>query len=355
MSAPLPLRTFNLRAEIDQTLAVAVTLMYSHSLEAAALAGQAQQRASALHYREGEARAWLIRARAAHALPHRDDAYTASLAATALADSLGDTLLWSEATHIAAESQYGAGHYQQAEPHWLALLARGLADGPPLARLLGYLGMAKLYFMLDAPVQTAAMFARARRELPQIERLDYRFGLHINIAAYHYRGGDDAAAVAELAEAEALLSRLGFCEFEAELYYYRGYLLKRQGKPAEARQQFERSLSLNGSANNHWGKVVNLIALGETCLALAEPHAADHYLRRALEGAKWIPSPYLQAQCHSVLAQASAAVGDTQAEFAHWQRHFAILETLQHRDSAADRVEAIAQLSAKIAALEAAV
>ncbi|AOY01036.1 hypothetical protein [Jeongeupia sp. USM3] len=352
MSAPQHPRTFNLRAEIDQTLAVAATLTHSQPAEALALAQQARQRAHAIAYHAGEARACLQAGRAGFAVPDGEDAHPACLDAAALADALGDRLLWSEAIHLAAETHYGLGRYQQAEAHWLALLERGLADGPALARLLGYLGMAKLYFMLVAPEPTAAMLDKAKRALPQVDRLDICFGLHINIAAHHYRCGNDDAAGAELAEAEALLPRLGFCEFEPELYYYRGYLLKRQGRLVAARRQFERSLSLNGSAHNHWGKVVNLVALGETCLALAEPHAADHYLRRALDGAVQLGSPYLEAECHAALARASADVGYTHGEFAHWQRHFALMTRLEQRDNAADRADAIAQLRARIDAIE---
>ncbi|MBM3116549.1 tetratricopeptide repeat protein [Jeongeupia naejangsanensis] len=353
MSAPLPARVFNLRAEIDQTLAVAATLTHSQPAEALLLATQSRQRAQAIAYRAGEARAWMQAARAAFAMPDCAEAHPACVAAAELADTLGDPLLWSEATHIAAEVRYGSGSYQEAEAHWLALLERGLAGGPALARLLGYLGMAKLYFMLIAPEPAAAMLAKAERELPDIDRLDIRFGLHINIAAHHYRCGDDDATVAELATAEALLPRLGFCEFEPELYYYRGYLLKRQGRLGEARQQFERSLSLNGSAHNYWGKVVNLVALGETCLDLAQPHAADHYLRRALDGAISLGAPYLEAQCQAALARACADIGDTHGEFAYWQRHFTLMAQLEQRDNAADRPDAIAQLGARIAALEA--
>ncbi|GHD64951.1 tetratricopeptide repeat protein [Jeongeupia chitinilytica] len=353
MSAPQHPRTFNLRAEIDQTLAVAATLTHSQPTEALALANQAQQRARAISYREGEARAWLQAGRAAFAMPDCDEAHPACVAAAELAESIGDMTLWSEATHIAAEVRYGLGRYQQAEVHWLALLERGLVQGLALAQLFGYLGMAKLYFMLVAPGPTSAMLDKARRVLPQVDRLDVRFGLHINIAAHHYRCGEDAAAGIELAEAETLLPRLGFCEFEPELYYYRGYLFKRQGRLVEARQQFERSLSLNGSAHNHWGKVVNLVALGETCLAQGEPHAADHYLRRALDGAIQLGSPYLEAECYAALARACADVGYTHGEFAHWRAHFNLLEQLERRDNASDRADAVAQLGARIAALEA--
>ncbi|WP_284206266.1 hypothetical protein [Chitiniphilus shinanonensis] len=317
-------RAHDLRSEIDQTLAVAGTLANVSPNQALQLAGQAQMLAESIEYHPGQALALYTQAAAHSARNVLNEADQAARRALEMAETHALWSLWFDTLDLASGISYDLEQYDVAVDNWLKQLERGFDRNDPLAILRGYLGLGKAFFIYGDPVTTTAMLEKAREYLPQISRNDVAFCLYINLAADACHRGDFAAALVELAAAEALLDDMGYCQYEHELYYYRGHIYRRQGKLQAALRQLERSLVLNAGTSNQWGRTVNLIELGETCLDLGQLHAAQYYLNSVEE----VPMLYLQMQIHGVLARVSAAVGRTDREFVHWQKHFALAEQL---------------------------
>ncbi|TJZ77635.1 hypothetical protein [Chitiniphilus eburneus] len=320
----MPPRAHDLRSEIDQTLAVAGTLANVSPEQALQLAGQAQMLAESIEYHAGQALALYTQAAAFSARNALVDAERMARRAQEMAEAHALWALWFDTLDLASGIAYDLEQYDVAVDGWLKQLERGFDRDEPLAILRGYLGLGKVFFMYGDLPTTTAMLEKAREYLPQITRHDVAFGLYINLAADACHHADFSAALKELASAEALLDEMGYCQYEHELYYYRGHIYRRQGKLHAALRQLERSLALNAGTSNQWGRTVNLIELGETCLDLGQLHAAQYYLNSVEEA----PMLYLQMQIHGVLARVSAAVGRTDREFVHWQKHFALAERM---------------------------
>ena len=112
------------------------------------------------------------------------------------------------------------------------------------------------------------------------------------------------------------------------MYYYRAHLLRNVGQKEAAKQQLERALALSARSSNYWGKVVNMIAIGELHLEQNETHSSHYFMQQAMDAAASIPAKYLLMLAHAGLAQTYAAKGQTDLEFTHWQQHFEIAEEI---------------------------
>ncbi|HSC79019.1 MAG TPA: hypothetical protein VLC08_01575 [Chitinolyticbacter sp.] len=319
-----PPRVHDLRSEIDQTLTVAGTMANVSPGQALQLAAQAQMLADSIEYHAGLARALYAQAAAHSALNDMPKAAEVVRQVLSLAHEHGLWPLWFDTLDLAAGIAYDLEDYEAAIDAWLTSMERGYEHDAMLAVLRGYVGLSKVFFMYGDVPTKRALLEKARALLPAVGDGEVAFGLYINLAADACHRSDYAQALEELAAAEAMLPELGYCQYEHELYYYRGHVLRRQGQLAAAMRQLERGLALNASRSNLWGTTVNLIELGEACLDLGQLHAAQYYLNSVGDA----PSLYLRMQVHGALARVNAALGRTDREFGHWQQHFALAEQL---------------------------
>ena len=322
---------YNLRAEIEQNLDIAYSLIHTAPDEAMRLAGFAQQRADSMAASAAQTRAALIIALAFRAMPtaNVDERVHAAQQASQLALHHNQGEAWVAAQDCWADVCYDQGHYGEAMDLWLQLLEAGLENQWFDAIARAYIGIGKLFFIYDDPNSCLATHLKVAPLLGKIARLDLHVCHHINVAAAQLHLRNDAASHAALDRAQAVLQTLAFCEYEPELYYYRAHLLRNVGDNSAAKQQLERALALSARSSNYWGKVVNMIALGELHLEQNETHASHYFMQQALNMAQEIPAKYLVMLAHGGLAQSYAAKGQTDLEFSHWQQHFALAEEIK--------------------------
>jgi len=322
--------TYNLRSEIEETLNIARSLIHAAPDEALRLAHFVTDRAATIEDHKSEALAALVIALAFRAMPtakeDEREAAAAKASQLALQNDLDDT--WIDATDCYADVCYDTGNYNEAMDLWLQLLEVGLERRWSKAIARAYIGIGKLFFIFEDPPSSLATHLKVTPLLSDIPDKNIHVCHYLNVAAAQLHLHNDLASNQALDQAENALQTLAFCEYEPELYYYRGHLLKKVGQKQAAKQQFERAFALNGSSNNYWGKVVNMIAIGELHLEQNETHSSHYFMQQALDAAASIPAKYLLMLAHAGLAQTYAAKGQTDLEFTHWQQHFEIAEEI---------------------------
>lgn len=323
---------YNVRNQVIELLDIAQTLVHSSPAQAVELANQAADRAQALGYGELEAQAWLTRLQAYRAQPRTtlDQIEVTALQAIDLTRAAGQTAGWVEAMNCYSDIMYGIGQYDVAMSYWLQLLEAGIDQDLPLARAYGYIGVGKLFWTFEDPTSSLQYTDKASEALQAVALINPKVCLLINQASYCYQHRDYPGAHGYLDQAEALLQDVAFCEYEPEIYYYRGYLLRAAGDLRAAQEQFKRALLLNAHSSNFWGKSVTMIGLGEVSLDLHEPHKAMYFMQQALEIASATPNSYryIVMQAHHGLARCYQALGQTEREFRHWTLHFDLADEL---------------------------
>jgi tetratricopeptide (TPR) repeat protein len=323
---------YNLLAEITQTLDIAKTLVHPQPDEAIRLANYAAERANTLGHSEEETRAWLIKLLAYRARPQTTSAEIEEAALNTLRLAQNNLLhdTWIEALNCHADILYGFGHYDAAMDQWLQLLEAGLELNWPYAKALAYIGIGKLFWIFEDPQACMEYSNKAKDALQNVEQIEPKACLIINLAAYAYQRRQYDLSHQYLDQAEQLLKTIAFCEYEPEIYYYRGYLLRAAGQTTPALEQLKRALVLNAHSNNNWGKAVTMIGLGEIYLELGEAHKALYFMQQSLTTAMAAPNHYryLVMQAHEGLAKCYNMIGQTENEFSHWAQHFDLSDTL---------------------------
>ncbi|WP_288841694.1 hypothetical protein [uncultured Deefgea sp.] len=322
---------YDLRAEIEQMLLIARALVYTDPAETLRLAQFISFRAQSINDARAETQATLLIALAFRATPSVAEGVREHMAEVAcqLAQHYADDESWLTAIDCHADVAYDIANYAKAMDLWLQLLKRSLAQQWPEGMARAYIGLGKLFFISEDLASSLATHLKVAPLLAQICDKNLHICHHINIAAAQLHLNHDTAAQLALDRAEALLCELPFCEFEPELHYYRAHLLRKAGQQNLAKQQLERALALSARSCNHWGKVVNMIALGELHLEQQQTHASQYFMQQALDTATEIPAKYLVQLAHAGLAKSYAASGQTDLEFTHWQQHFAIYEEIK--------------------------
>lgn len=323
---------YNLRDEIRQTLDIAKTLIHPHPDEAIRLAGLAADRALTLGHTEDETSAWLVKLLAFRARPSTAlaDIEEAAQLTIQLAQNNAQHDVWVEAVNCYADILYGIGQYDAAMDYWLQLLEAGIDHDWPLAKGQAYLGIGKLFWTFEDPTACLEHSQKAQKELDLVDLVVPKVCLTINLAAYAYQRRQYFLSHQYLDQAEEMLKDVAFCEYEPEIYYYRGYLLRAEGNIEAACEQLKRALLLNAHSSNTWGKSVTMIGLGEIYLDMGEPYKAQYFMHQALETAQATPNhfPYLVMQAHEGLAKCYNATGQTEQEFSHWSLHFDMADKL---------------------------
>ncbi|QZA77801.1 hypothetical protein K4H28_16285 [Deefgea tanakiae] len=322
--------TYNLRTEIEETLNIARSLIHTDPDEALRLARFVTDRAASIEDRNSQALAALIIALAFRAIPSAKEDEREAAAATASLLALQNDLddAWIDAIDCHADVSYDTGNYNEAMDLWLQLLEVGLERRWPKAIARAYIGVGKLFFIYEDPQSSLEAHLKVTPLLSEIADKNIHVCHYLNVAAAQLHLHNELASNQALDLAESALIELAFCEYEPELYYYRGHLLRNAGQKEAAKQQFERAFALNGRSSNYWGKVVNMIAIGELHLAQNETHSSHYFMQQALDAAASIPAKYLLMLAHAGLAQTYAAKGQTDLEFTHWQQHFEIAEEI---------------------------
>lgn len=331
--------TYNLRTEIEETLNIARSLIHADPNEALRLAHFVTDRAATIEDHQSQAQAALVIALAYRAMPSalEDEREQAAAKASQLALQYELNEAWVDAIDCHADVSYDTGNYNEAMDLWLQLLEVGLERDWAKAIARAYIGIGKLFFVFEDPESSLATHLKVTPLLSEISDPNLQVCFYLNVAAAQLHLQNEAAAHQALDNAENTLRNLAFCEYEPELYYYRGHLLRKAGQSAAAKQQFERAFALNGSSNNYWGKVVNMIAIGELHLEQNETHSSHYFMQQALDAAASIPAKYLLMLAHAGLAQTYAAKGQTDLEFTHWQQHFEIADEI-NRGKASQRL-----------------
>ena len=322
---------YDLRAEIEQTLKIANSFIHTDPTEAMRLAQFVMQRAASIEDSPSQALAALVIAQAFRAMPTAEDGEreTAAAKASLLAQQNGLDDTWIDAIDCQADVTYDSANYAEAMDLWLQLLEAGLEHRWPTAMARAYIGIGKLFFIYEDPQSSLDTHLKVTPLLSQIDNKDLHVCHYLNVAAAQLHLRNDAASSQALDLAEAILQDLPFCEYEPELYYYRAHLLRNLGQTNAAKKQLERALALSARSSNYWGKVVNMIAIGELHLEQNETHSSQYFMQQAMETAASIPAKYLLMLAHAGLAQTYAAKGQIDLEFTHWQQHFEIAETIK--------------------------
>ncbi len=323
---------YDLRAEIEQTLKIAHSFIHTDPEEAMRLAQFVLQRAETITDSPSQARAALVIALAFRAIPivENSDRERAAANACFLALQNGLDEVWVDALDCHADITYDSAKYAQAMDLWLQLLEIGLERRWPAAMARAYIGIGKLFFIYEDPQSSLDTHLKVTPLLAKIDNKDLHVCHYINVAAAHLHLRNDLASHQALDLAQATLQDLAFCEYESELYYYRAHLLRNSGQRDDAKKQLERALALSARSSNYWGKVVNMIAIGELHLEQNETHSSQYFMQQAMETAASIPAKYLLMLAHAGLAQTYSATGQTDLEFTHWQQHFEIAEAIKN-------------------------
>lgn len=323
---------FNLQAEIQQTLDIATTLVHTNPHESIRLARQAAARAEMLARGDLETQSSLIQLLAYRALPSTvpDVIEQAALQTITLAQTYQQDEVWIEAMNTYADVLYGTNQYDAAMDYWLRLLEAGIDRNEPYAKAVAYIGIGKLFWTFEDPQACLAYYEKARLALEHSERVEPRVCLLINLAACAYQRRQYAQAHEYLDQAEGLVAELAFCEYEPEIYYYRGYLYRAVGQQEQACQLLKRALMRNAHTCNIWLRAVTMVGLGEIYLDLNMPHQAQYFMQQALDVTLATPNlyRYLVMQAHEGLARCYQATGQTELEFKHWSTHFDLSDAL---------------------------
>lgn len=324
--------TYDLRAEIKETLQIARRFIHTDPNEALRLAQFVMDRAATIENSDSQAQAALVIALAFRAMPSakEDEREAAAALASSLALQNGLDEAWIDAIDCYADVSYDTGNYSEAMDLWLQLLEVGLDRRWPKAIARAYIGIGKLFFIYEDPQSCLATHQKVAPLLSDIADQNIHVCHYLNVAAAQLHLRNDTASHQALDLAENAVHKLAFCEYESELYYYRAHLLRNAGQKEAAKQQLERALALSARSSNYWGKVVNMIAIGELHLEQNETHSSHYYMQQALDAAASIPAKYLLMLAHAGLAQTYAAKGQTDLEFNHWQQHFAISEEINN-------------------------
>ncbi len=322
--------TYDLRAEIEETLKIARSFIHTDPNEALRLARFVMDRAATIEDREAQALAALVIALAFRATPsaEEDQRETAAATATSLALQSGLDDEWIDAIDCHADVTYDSGNYNEAMDLWLQLLEVGLERRWPKAIARAYIGIGKLFFIYEDPQSSLDTHLKVTPLLTHIPDKNIHVCHYLNVAAAQLHLQNNLASSQALDLAESALHELAFCEYEPEIYYYRAHLLRNIDQKEAAKQQLERALALSARSSNYWGKVVNMIAIGELHLEQNETHSSHYFMQQALDAAASIPAKYLLMLAHAGLAQTYAAKGQTDLEFTHWQQHFQIAEEI---------------------------
>ncbi|WP_028454762.1 hypothetical protein [Chitinilyticum litopenaei] len=322
----------NLHHELSQSLDIARSLILSDPGEARRLTEHARQLAEQLGQAHDMLEARRLLARIVRA---QDFSSVVKPLADALlqdAAAAGARDIWLDTLFIAADSAYGDGMYADASERYLGILEAGLNENWARALVIAYTGIAKLCFIYGEAAVAERNLNTALQYAGHVECSDTLISLYINLAANAIHSQRHVLANAWLTEVQAQLLKAGVCEYEPELYYYQGIIAQREGRSEEARALFRRSLMLNASNHNNWGRTVNLLGLGEVAMAQGEHFAAEYYMREALLLAIEINSTHLEMQAHRMLAEVLRKTGETRREFEHWQRHFALLKVTREEN-----------------------
>lgn len=323
---------FNMQAEVKQTLDIARALVHSDPEESIRLALLTADRADMLGHGDLVTEASLIELMAYRARPITPPEVIerTALQTIALAQTHQQDEIWIEAMNTYADILYGTNQFDAAMDYWLQLLEAGIDRNWPYANAVAYIGIGKLFWTFEDPHASLAYSSKAQAAMDQVERVEPKVCLMINLAAYAYQHRQYADSHRYLDQAEELVKGMAFCEYEPEIYYYRGYALRAVGKLDEACEQLKRALMLNAHTCNIWGKSVTMIGLGELYLQLNEPHKAQYFMQQALETAQSTPNiyRYLVMQAHEGLAKCFQHTGQTEKEFWHWSQHFDLSDQL---------------------------
>lgn len=322
--------TYDLRAEIEETLKIARSFIHTDPTEALRLAHFVMDRAASIEDCESQAQASLVIALAFRAIPsaEENERETAAALATSLALQNGLDEAWIDAIDCHADVTYDTGNYNEAMDLWLQLLEVGLERRWAKAIARAYIGIGKLFFVYEDPQSSLDTHLKVTPLLKDISDKNIHVCHFLNVAAAQLHLRNDLASNQAIDLAEEALRELAFCEYESELYYYRAHLLRNVGQKEAAKQQLERALALSARSSNYWGKVVNMIAIGELHLEQNETHSSHYFMQQAMDAAASIPAKYLLMLAHAGLAQTYAAKGQTDLEFTHWQQHFEIAEEI---------------------------
>ncbi|WP_027468613.1 hypothetical protein [Deefgea rivuli] len=322
---------YDLRAEIEQNLKIANSFIHTDPAEAMRLAQFVMQRAETIEDSPSQALAALVIALAFRATPSAENSERESAAANAclLAQQNGLDDTWIDAIDCYADVSYDSGNYAEAMDLWLQLLEVALERHWPTAMARAYIGIGKLFFIYEDPHSSLDTHLKVAPLLSQIENKNIHVCHYLNVAAAQLHLRNDLASNQALDLAEDILQDLAFCEYEPELYYYRAHLLRNIGQRSAAKKQLERALALSARSSNYWGKVVNMIAIGELHLEQNETHSSQYFMQQAMETAASIPAKYLLMLAHAGLAQTYAAKGQTDLEFTHWQQHFEMADEIK--------------------------
>ncbi|WP_348943797.1 tetratricopeptide repeat protein [Chitinibacter sp. FCG-7] len=321
---------YNLREQISQTLDIAKTLIHPSPFEAIRLADQSAERANILGYGAFEAEAALIKLLAyrAEASTPIDVIESTALHTIALAQLHQQEHIWLEALNWYADILFGMSQYDAAMDYWLQLLEVGIDRNWAQARAQAYIGIGKLFWIFEDHQSCLEYTHKAQHEMQQVKQVEAKVCLLINLAAYAYHRRQYLLSHQYIDQAQELVLGIPFCEYEPEIYYYRGYLFRAEGKIDAACDQLKRALVLNAHSSNNWGKAVTMIGLGEINLDAGRPHQALYFLNQALEVSSAMPNPYLVMQSHELLARCHNALGQTDLEFQHWSKHFDLSDGL---------------------------
>jgi tetratricopeptide (TPR) repeat protein len=156
--------------------------------------------------------------------------------------------------------------------------------------------------------------------------------------------GDPVAAVGLLHQAYALRAHTGDLQGQVSVLQDLLAIALRVGDLDGARQVAERCLAIQQRAANREGQVESRLQVAEVALQLGDVDGADEHVREALAVLDRPADGALRAHVVSVQARVALARGDLDAADRFGAQAVALAEALNHRPSAADGLEVMAQV-----------
>lgn len=253
--------------------------------------------------------------------------------ALGLARQLGDSAGEGQALNNLGTFAKNTGDLDQALGYYLASVSiqEALGDQQRLAFALSNIGI--VYSMQGQPLKAMTSFEEALGYFRQLGDPGYLIPALDNLGTAHYDAGNLEQAQAYYQQADSLARAAGM-ESDLTNLHNQGNIYQQQGRYAEARQYYFRSLRYEEEMRNTYGIARALSNIGTSYLSQGDPEQALDYLNRATDRAREVQDLQLLMSVHEQLADAYFARDNLLQAYMALQLHGKYKDSLLNEETA---------------------